>query len=40
MEADLNQNLRVDSGLPLAFHQLIRWEKATGTGISGIIIWW
>jgi enterobactin synthetase component F len=24
MEADLNQNLRVDSGQPLAFHQLIQ----------------
>jgi hypothetical protein len=40
MEADLNQNLRVDSGQPLAFHQLIQVGKNTGTGISVITTWW
>ncbi len=36
MQADLRQNLRADSGKPLAFHQLIALMIPAGIGISAI----
>lgn len=40
MQADLQQNLRVDGGKPLVHHQLIQLVTTSGTGISAIIIYW
>ncbi len=36
MQADLQQNLRADSGKPLAFISSFRWQITAGTGISVI----
>ncbi len=36
MEADLNQNLRVDSGQPLAFHQLIQGGRKPLVLVSAV----